>query len=93
LDERGKEMNERGKSTINPVPRRQFDFATKVEEHLGKNDSLLRALLDVAEIGRQATETGNLEINGRFHVILDLVETYRNANSDFIGELYQTKAA
>jgi hypothetical protein len=87
------QREEREMGEVKKITLRQFDFATRVEEHLGKNDSLLLALLDVAEVGRQATETGDLGINRKFHTILDLVETYRNSHSDFIGKLYQTKAA
>jgi hypothetical protein len=69
------------------------------ENHLGKSDSLLRALLDMAEVGRGETETGELdtaaglEINSRFHAILDLLAMYRESNSTLVTALYDKMKA
>ncbi len=69
------------------------------ENHLGDSDSLLRALLDMAEIGRRDTETGELdtaaglEINSRFHAIIDLLAMYRESNQTLVTALYDKMKA
>jgi hypothetical protein len=63
-----------------------------VETHLGKGDTILLAVLDVAEVGcREADKAGDLSNVERFIVIENLLALYRAGNSALIEKLYQAK--
>jgi hypothetical protein len=63
-------------------------LVNEVEDHINMADILLLAVLDVAEVGRQKAEGDGMEAEGRFNVIIDLLEQYQKRNSKFIESLY-----
>ena len=65
-----------------------WKLVNEVEDHINMADILLLAALDVAEVGRQKTEGDGMEAEGRFNVIIDLLEQYRDRHSHLIESLY-----
>lgn len=68
----------------------KFELKDKMDDHMIKNDVLLMAVLDMAEVGRRdAEERGEVANNGRFNAIMELLTMYRERNSTFINSLYK----
>lgn len=79
-----------------------FKLKNQVDTHLLKNDTLLRAVRDIAEAGRNEMEE-EVHCHGekmdamlepgidRFCSILELLEIYRGRNVDFIESLFPGK--
>jgi hypothetical protein len=65
----------------------------KVNARLAEIDSLLQAITDVAEVGRGDTETSDLEANGRFIAIKDLLAMYRERVTTLAYSAEEEKAA
>jgi len=65
-----------------------WELVNEVENHINGADMLIQAVLDVAEVGREAAAGGGTKAEGRFNVIIDLLEQYRKRNSNFIESLY-----
>lgn len=70
-----------------------IDLKDQMDHHLIKNDSLLRAALDMAEAGRAEMEEGVYDRGDRFCAIRELLEIYRGRNEGFIKSLFPGEAA
>ena len=71
----------------------KFDLATNVDEHFGLGDTILRAVLDVAEMGRSHAEgIHDGDNDNRFTDIIRLIEMYQEKNQAFLITLYRPKA-
>ena len=71
---------------------KRFDLATNVDEHFGLGDTILRAVLDMAERGQSHAEgIQDGENDNRFTDITRLIEMYREKNEAYLTTLYRPK--
>jgi hypothetical protein len=62
------------------------------ENHLIDGDRILRAVLDIAELGQDhSSDVDDYEGAERFYSIIEFIRLYRAGNSMLIEELYKAK--